>query len=42
MKAVIDELQMERSFEKGEMETYRHKYNERYPHIVTVTDLTND
>ena len=40
MKAVIDELKMEKSNEQGEMEEYIHKYNEAYPHIVTLTDLT--
>lgn len=40
MKAVIDELQMEKMAEQVEMENYLHKYNDKYPHIVTLTDLT--
>lgn len=40
MKAVIDELQMKKVAEQGEMENYLHQYNEKYPHIVTLTDLT--
>lgn len=40
MKAVIDELQMKKVAEQGEMENYLHQYNEKYPHIVTLTDMT--
>jgi len=40
MKAVIDELQMEKKSENGEMEVYLHSHNDKYPHIVSLMDNT--
>lgn len=40
MKAVINELKMEKYSEKGDLETYQHYYNVNYPHIVKLTDNT--
>jgi len=42
MKKVIDELKMDKIDEYGEMELYCHTFDASYPHIVTLTDKTND